>query len=64
MLNPHLKDECQGHQAYIACMYCFHLDPYRSLQQIAIQIFSLVYLHFGKLQSNTFTERIPKISTD
>ena len=30
----------------------------------AIKIFSLVYLHFGKLQSNTFTERISKISTD
>ena len=34
------------------------------LHQIAIKIFSLVYLQFGKLQSNTFTERIPKISTD
>ena len=34
------------------------------LQQIAIKVFSLVYLHFGKLQSNTFNERIPKTSTD
>ena len=35
-----------------------------NLQQIIIKIFSLVYLNFGKLQSNTFTEKIPKISTD
>ena len=28
---------------------------------IATKIFSLIYLHFGKLQSNTFTERFPKI---
>ena len=28
------------------------------------QFHSLVYFHFVKLQSNTFTERTPKISTD
>ena len=36
-----------------ACIIVFML--------IAIKIFRLVYLHFGKLQSKTFTERIPKI---
>ena len=41
--------------------YCFHTG---SLEKWAIAIFRLVYLHFGKLQSNTFTERIPKVSTD
>ena len=35
-----------------------------SLQQIAINIFRLVYLDFGKLQNNTFTKRITKTSTD
>ena len=29
-----------------------------------LQIFSLVSLHFGKLQSNIFTESIPKLSID
>ena len=32
--------------------------------EIAIKISSLKYLHFGKLQSNIFTERILKITTD
>ena len=39
--------------------YCFHTNV---CKQIAIKIFSLVYLHFEKLQSNTFTERISEIS--
>ena len=42
---------------YHCVNYCFDTG---SLQQIAIKIFSLVYLHFGKLQSNTFTERISR----
>ena len=46
--------------------YCFHIyrTIYGSLQQMAIKISSLEYLHFEKLQSNSFTESIPKISTD
>ena len=51
-----LKDESCIASVY----YCFHTYPYRNLQQIAIIIFSLICLHFGKLQSNTFNERIPK----
>ena len=61
--NFHLKDECQGH-VLCACIVIFTQIHTGRLQQIAIKIFSLVYLHFGKLQSNTFTERIAKISTD
>ena len=38
----------------------YHYFHTGSLQQI----FSLVSLHFGKLQNNIFTESIPKISTD
>ena len=34
--------------------YCFCTDPFGSLQQIT----------YNKLQSNTFTKIIPKISTD
>ena len=41
--------------------YCFFI---RSLQQIALKSFHLVYFYFKKLQSNTFTRRIPKISMD
>ena len=44
-----------------ACIVVFIREVYK---QIAIKIFSLVYLHFEKLQSKTFTERIPKILTD
>ena len=45
--------------------YCFHIRIHTgSLLEIAIKIFSLVYLHFGEVQSNTFTERIAKISTN
>ena len=44
----------------ILSLILFYTDPYGSLQQTAIKIFSLVYLHFGKLQSNTFTEKNPK----
>ena len=44
--------------------YCFHTYPYRNLQQIPLKILNLICLHFGKLQSNTFNGRIPKISMD
>ena len=56
--------------------YCFHTDPYGSLQQIAMKAFCLVYLHYNvtcflyifdihkfekcERQSKTFNERIPK----
>ena len=53
------KNECRCHA--LCVYYRFHTE---SLQQIAIKIFSLVYLHFEKLQSNIFSERIPKMSTD
>ena len=56
------KDDCHG-DALRACTIVFILIQMASLQEIA-KIFSVVYLHFGKLQSNTFTERIPKMSTD
>ena len=52
-----LKDECQG-RALHAHIIVFIIIAIENIQ------FQLVYLHFGKLQSNTFPERIPKISTD
>ena len=42
---------CQAH-GFRACIIVFIQIHTESLQQIAIKIFSLVYLHFGKLQSN------------
>ena len=55
-----------GQRSCIVIMYyCFHTGPYRSLQQISNNNKNICYyLHFGKLQSNTITERIPKISTN
>ena len=57
------KDECQGH-ALRACIVVFVRVHTGHLHQIAIKITSLVYLHFEKLESNTFTKRIPKITTE
>ena len=46
-----------------ACvLIVFIRDVYNNT--VEINIFSLVYFHFGKLQSNTFTERVSKILTD
>ena len=36
--------------------YIVYCIPFYCYIQIAIKILSLVYVHFGKLQSNTFTE--------
>ena len=43
----------------VRLMY-YYMDP----QHIEIKILELVYFDFGKLQSNTFTERIPKLNID
>ena len=56
-------DECQYH-VLRACIIVFRRIHTRALQQTATKSLVYMYLHFGKLQSNTFTERIPQISTD
>ena len=52
-ISPMLKGRVSG--LCVACAYyCFHTG---SLQQIAIKLFSLMYLHFEELQSNILTDR-------
>ena len=60
---PLLTPEFPGGLFIARVYYCFQffIRSYGSLQQIAIKIFSLVYFHFGKKQSNTFNKRISKI---
>ena len=49
----------------VRVMYCERvLFSYGKLQQIAIRIFSLVYLHLEKLQSNPKTNPYPNDSQD